>query len=299
VPAHAVAVPPRPPRDHPRVHRQQEALASQAVPRAAHDSPPWAEEIKHEARAQWGHNPAGDLAAGDAPLGTPESFARVEAHRYREQPWMRETFKFERYSGRDVLEIGVGLGTDHVQFARTGARLSGIDLTPRCVELTRRRIELEGLTSDLRVMDAEQLEYDRDSFDAVYSFGVLHHTAYPARAFAEVRRVLRPGGVFLGGLYNKRSAVYALIVAQRIVYPRLRAEPIEDRLSRVEHSTSNAKPLVRLLTAGELRGLLNAAGFTEVSIGRRHLGLGRNSITDALESLGGRVAGWYLIHHAR
>jgi 2-polyprenyl-3-methyl-5-hydroxy-6-metoxy-1,4-benzoquinol methylase len=64
----------------------------------------------------------------------PQSRSRVEAHRYAEQPWMHETFGYERWAGRDVLEVGVGLGTDHLQFARAGACMTGIDLTPLCVE---------------------------------------------------------------------------------------------------------------------------------------------------------------------
>jgi SAM-dependent methyltransferase len=261
----------------------------------------WAEEVKRESRHQWGSNPAGDLAAGDASLGSAESFRRIEAHRYREQPWMHETFNFDAYRDRDVLEIGVGLGTDHLQFARAGARLTGIDLTPRCIDLTRARFAMEGRQSDLRVMDAEKLEFESGSFDAVFSFGVLHHTPYPERAFAEVRRILRPGGVFLGGLYNRDSAFFALLLAQRLRHRALRSEPIADRLSRVEHSTTDAKPLVRLFTSRELRQMLTQAGFADVRIRRRHLGLGRHTdrAPRVVERVGGSVAGWYLIHHAR
>ncbi len=88
---------------------------------------------------------------------------------------MHDTFRYERFAGQRVLEIGVGLGTDHVQFARAGAVMTGIDLTPRCIELTQIRVAQEGLWSDLRVMDAGQLTFEKDAFDAVYSFGVLHH----------------------------------------------------------------------------------------------------------------------------
>jgi ubiquinone/menaquinone biosynthesis C-methylase UbiE len=271
----------------------------------AHTSDPsWADEVKQRTRGQWSHNPAGDLGAGDEPLGTRESFARVEAYRYREQPWMRDTFHFERYRGLDVLEIGVGLGTDHVQFARAGARMTGIDLTSRCTELTGQRFDLEGLHSNLLTMDAEKLDFSDDAFDAVYSFGVLHHTPFPGRAFAEIRRVLRPRGVFLGGLYNKHSAFYAQIRLQRLVGSvrrcELPAESIEDRLSRVEHSTSDSKPLVQLLTAHELRRLLTQAGFADVELTRRHLGLHRYTRSfAAFDRFAGPLAGWYLIHHAR
>jgi ubiquinone/menaquinone biosynthesis C-methylase UbiE len=263
------------------------------------DTSAWAAEVRRQAQKQWSHNPAGEVAIGDAALGTPDSFARVEAHRYREQPWMHETFEFERYAGKSVLEVGVGLGTDHAQFARAGARMTGVDLTPRCIELTKARFAQEGLESNLLVMDAERLEFEDASFDAVFSFGVLHHVADPDRALAEIRRVLRPGGTFAGAWYNKHSAFYARILAERLIRGDARAESIGDRLSRVEHSTTDAKPLVRLLTSRELRSMLARAGFSEIKIARRHLGLGGGRVPALAERLTGRVAGWYLIHHAR
>ena len=89
-----------------------------------------ADEIREQARAQWDRDPAGSSAVAAAgPLGTPESFRLVEADRYRQQPWMHETFGYARFAGQRVLEIGVGLGTDHLQFARCGAITTGIDRT--------------------------------------------------------------------------------------------------------------------------------------------------------------------------
>ena len=101
----------------------------------------------------------------------------------------------------------MGLGTDHVQFARAGADLHGIDLTERGVELVRRRLELEDLSSDLRVADAEALPFADDSFDIVYSWGVLHHTPDTARAIAEAVRVTRPGGRLCIMLYSRHAWV--------------------------------------------------------------------------------------------
>jgi SAM-dependent methyltransferase len=271
------------------------------TPNAAPSTDERAEEIRAEAQAQWSQDPAGSNAPGADELGTPESFAKVEAYRYSEQPWMHETFRFERFAGQRVLEIGVGLGTDHIQFARAGAKMTGIDLTPRCIDLTRRRFEQEGLESDLRIMDAERLEFDDDSFDAVYSFGVLHHIPSTERAFAEVRRVLRPGGVFLGGLYSRESWFYARLRLERLLNREWRGERLEDTLARIEYSTSGAKPYVRLFGRHELLGLLRDAGFSEAVLVRRHVGLGRLTarVPAAVERVLGRVGGWYLVHAAR
>ncbi len=260
------------------------------------ESTNWADEVRAEAKAQWSHDPAGALAAETESLGTPESFARVESYRYDEQPWMHETFEFERYADREVLEIGVGLGTDHLQFARAGANLTGIDLTPRCVELTRSRLEQEGKPPNVHVMDAETLAFPDASFDAVYSFGVLHHIPDMEASFREIRRVLRPGGVFVGALYNRHSAFHARIQLERLLLPRYRRQPIG---KRIEHSTGDAAPYVRLLTRRELARILREAGFTRVSITKRHLGLGRyRRYLPGVDALGGRLAGWYLVHEA-
>jgi ubiquinone/menaquinone biosynthesis C-methylase UbiE len=259
------------------------------------------QDAKAQARRQWANDPAGALAAGDAELGSELSFARIEAHRYREQPWMQRTFRYADSAGKSVLEIGVGLGTDHLQFARAGARTTGIDLTPRCVELTRRRCEQEGVTSDLRVMDAEALDFPDDSFDVVYSFGVLHHTPDMAAAFREVRRVLRPGGSFIGGLYSRYSWFHAAVRLKRIRERGHRSETIEERLARIEVSSSDSLPLVRLTSGRELRRMLADAGFASVRLRRRHLGLASLSgrLPSPVEDLAGRLGGWYLIHDAR
>jgi ubiquinone/menaquinone biosynthesis C-methylase UbiE len=261
-----------------------------------------AQSIKLAAQRQWDHDPAGALAASDKELGSPQSFARVERYRYDEQPWMRDMFHFESFAGQRVLEIGVGLGTDHVQFARAGAELTGIDLTPRSIELTGLRLQQEGLLSRLAVMDAERLEFDDDSFDVVYSFGVLHHTASPERAFSEVRRVLRPGGTFIGALYNRRSLFVLSLRYLRLIDAGWRGMSFTEQLSRVEHSTAedHAAPHVRLFTARELRRQLTDAGFRDVRIDKRHFGLKlRRRPPSWVEDLSARTIGWYLIHHAR
>ena len=103
------------------------------------------------------------------------------------------------------MEVGVGAGTDFVNWVRNGAIATGVDLTQSGVALTGERLEIEGLEADVRVADAESLPFADDSFDIVYSWGVLHHSPDTPRAIEEVRRVLRPAGTALVMIYHAWS----------------------------------------------------------------------------------------------
>jgi SAM-dependent methyltransferase len=165
-----------------------------------------AERTKGAVRTFWERTPCGSWDA-TAPEGSPEYFQQIERRRYELEPFIPGFAAFESTAERDLLEIGVGLGTDHVRFARAGAKLTGVDLTERGIELVQRRLELEELDSNLITADAERLPFPDQSFDVVYSWGVLHHTPNTPRAVAEAIRVLRPGGVIRVMLYARHSWV--------------------------------------------------------------------------------------------
>lgn len=143
--------------------------------------------------------------------------------RYQLEPYIADLARFEETRGKKVLEIGVGLGADHAPFAEGGAVLSGIDLTERAIEHTRRRLEMFGFQSRLAVGDAEQLDYPDASFDNVYSWGVLHHSPDTPRAVEEVFRVLKPGGKAAVMIYHKWSLVGIMLWTR---YAALRLKPL-------------------------------------------------------------------------
>lgn len=151
-----------------------------------------------------------DAACGEKlllPAFDVAGFKAQAAERYRLEPYIIPFAEFDASTGRDVLEIGLGLGADHERFARAGAKLHGIDLTPHAVEITRRRLAMQGLESELHVMDAEALEFPDGSFDVVYSWGVIHHSPNTAQAAREILRVLKPGGNFKVMVYQTWSLV--------------------------------------------------------------------------------------------
>src|SRR2546430_8987572 len=147
------------------------------------------------------------LITAGAPAGTRRWFERIEDHRYQLIPHIHAVAQFTRHRGKKILEIGVGAGTDHLQWARAGARCVGVDLTDAAIELTRAHLAMHGFESDLRRADAEALPFPDESFDLVYSWGVIHHSEQPAEIVSEIHRVLRPGGTFIGMLYGRRSVV--------------------------------------------------------------------------------------------
>jgi len=163
--------------------------------------------INGEVRAYWEDHPCGTSAeeVGDAGQLSAEWFESIERSRYLDEPFIHEVAQFGRHRGQRVLEVGVGAGTDHLQFARAGALCHGVDLTQAAIDMTAKRLELHGLSSDLRRVDAEELPFDDEAFDLVYSWGVIHHSDKPERIVAEIHRVLRPGGELIAMMYKRRS----------------------------------------------------------------------------------------------
>ena len=215
------------------------------------------ESLKERVRSYWQAEPCGTSTA-EAEAGTRQFYAEVEQRRYELEPFIPAFAEFERWAGKRVLEIGVGLGTDFTRFARAGADLTGVDLTEAAIAAVRRRLELEDLEAELCVADAEQLPFPDASFDLIYSWGVLHHTPDTPAAVAEVRRLLKPGGEARVMLYSRRSWV-ALGVWLRYGLGRGRPwRSIADLLA--EHMES---PGTKAYTQRELERLFDSFSHVE------------------------------------
>ena len=162
------------------------------------------EQLKAQVREYWNSHPCGTQFT-DVEWGSKEFFDEVERFRYDTQPFMERIVGFKKFAGKTLLEVGCGLGTDLLEFAKGGAIVTGVDLTPQSIELVKKRFALADIPVDARVSDAEHLPFGDNSFDVVYSFGVLHHTPNTQQAIDEVYRVLKPGGKIVIMLYHKNS----------------------------------------------------------------------------------------------
>jgi ubiquinone/menaquinone biosynthesis C-methylase UbiE len=137
------------------------------------------------------------------------SYEKKRQFRYSLQDYMETAFGFKEFAGKSVLEIGCGSGIDSLEFARNGARVTAIDFTDNAVQLTGELAKEAGLSVDVSRGDAKKLSFADDSFDCVYSYGVLHHIPDVGRALSEIRRVLKPGGKLMAMVYHKDSLLYA------------------------------------------------------------------------------------------
>jgi ubiquinone/menaquinone biosynthesis C-methylase UbiE len=133
-------------------------------------------------------------------------FDEIEAYRYKHEPCILSFAQFSDWKDKEVLEVGVGAGTDFLQFVRAGARMHGVDLTEEAIENTSRRLAVYGLPpSDLRVGNAERLPWPNNSFDLVWSWGVIHHADDTEACLREIARVTKSGGRCKVMLYNYNS----------------------------------------------------------------------------------------------
>jgi len=137
------------------------------------------------------------------------NFEQKRNFRYSLQDYMHDVFHFSDFAGKLVLEIGCGAGIDSAEFARSGAEVISTDLTQSGVELTSGLLKENGLPALVIRCDATSLPFKSETFDCVYSFGVLHHFPEIDVALTEIHRVLKPGGQVMAMLYHRDSLLYA------------------------------------------------------------------------------------------
>jgi len=163
------------------------------------------EELKNEVYDYWNEKSCGSRFSNKEKFSK-DYFEEIENHRYLVEPEIFLFAQFTRYHGKKLLEVGVGAGTDFLQWVRAGTKAYGIDLTPLAIEHIRKRLEVYNLTAeDVRVGDCENIPYEENTFDIVYSYGVIHHTPDTEKALKEIIRVCRPGGVCKIMIYNRHS----------------------------------------------------------------------------------------------
>jgi ubiquinone/menaquinone biosynthesis C-methylase UbiE len=156
-------------------------------------------------KAYWDSRPC-NIRHSKKPVGSKEYFDEVETRKYYVEPHIPGFAQFGRWKGKRVLEVGCGIGTDTINFARAGARVTAVDLSTESLAVAKQRAEVFGFKNliTFHQADAERLSeiVPVERYDLVYSFGVIHHTPNPPRAATEIRK-------FMGVDSELRLMVYA------------------------------------------------------------------------------------------
>ena len=157
-------------------------------------------------RDYWNRRPC-NVRHGTAPVGTREYFDQVEARKYMVEPHILAFTEFDKWAGKKVLEIGCGIGTAAVSFARAGAIYSAIELSDESLNLAKKRFDTFGLKGNFFSGNAEELSsvVPVETYDLIYSFGVIHHAPHPERIVSEVRKYMGSDSEFRLMLYAKDS----------------------------------------------------------------------------------------------
>jgi glycosyltransferase involved in cell wall biosynthesis/ubiquinone/menaquinone biosynthesis C-methylase UbiE len=229
---------------------------------------------KAQVHRQWDSEPAGSHAVKDAAPHTREWFLKAERYRYGTYaPWMRATMEFDAHRGHEVLEIGGGMGTDLAQFAQNGARVTDVDLSSGHLKLAKENFAARGLDGRFFVQDAESLVFDDNSFDLVYSNGVIHHTPNSYQVVREMWRVLKPGGRVIVMVYAENSIYYwrNLVWSIGINVGQLRKYSMGEIMSRSVERNDHiaARPLVKVYTRERLCDLFS--DFIDVELSQQQL----------------------------
>jgi ubiquinone/menaquinone biosynthesis C-methylase UbiE len=225
----------------------------------------------------------------DADRASDAYFDQIEERRYRTHYHLPELFASLDGQGLRLLEVGCGIGVDSIQLARRGFEVTAVDLTENALDVARQFADRRAVSIDFQLGNAEGLDFPDQSFDAVYSFGVLHHTPDIEKSVAEVHRVLRPGGTAQVMLYHRDSLV-------NLVHRALRL-PYESPTGRKDHC-----PVVYTFSRGGVRRLFGDFSSVEVRAAYPFTyGFGplTTGLPLAARRVLGQAVGWHLMITAK
>ncbi len=194
-----------------------------------------------------------------------QNYEEIEKKKYNTYyPYIPKEAEFDKHKGEKVLEVGVGMGIDLKQYAQNGAICTGIDLTEGAIKKTRELFNHYNLKADLRVMDAEDLKFSDNTFDLVYSAGVLHHTPDTQKAIDEIYRVLKPNSKTIILLYSKSWQHYIIrIFGVGVLGMELTRMSMQELINKYSEAYGFS-PLTKLYHKKEIKNMFNK--FKDVKI---------------------------------
>lgn len=202
---------------------------------------------------------------------TPYTWGKYEDMRklrYELQGYMLDTFRFQDFKGKKVLEIGCGSGIDSAEFAKHGAEVYAVDMTDKAVNHTKELFKQLKLKGKISKADATNLPFKNDFFDLVYVYGVLHHIPVVEKALDEIYRVLKPKGQCFAMLYNKDSLLYyySILYLGGVVFKGFKKGLSEEELAAKYSEGKMGNMYSRLYTKDEAERVFYTSGFSDITV---------------------------------
>jgi 2-polyprenyl-3-methyl-5-hydroxy-6-metoxy-1,4-benzoquinol methylase len=219
------------------------------------------QDIPLEAVQQYWNSRPCNIRHSVKPVGTRDYFDEVEFRKYFVESHIPGFAEFERWHGKKVLEIGCGIGTDTINFARHGAFVTAVDLSEKSLEVARQRAEVYGFQNQIRFIraNAEELStfVPQDTYDLVYSFGVIHHTPHPERVIEQIRKCVKAHGTVKIMVYNRWSwKVFWILV----VFGKCRFWKLNQLIAEYSEAQTGC-PVTYSYSRRQGRRLLESHGF--------------------------------------
>lgn len=230
--------------------------------------PEFVKKSVEDVRQYWDSRPC-NIRHSSKEVGSREYFDEVEARKYFVEPHIPVFAEFERWKGKKVLEIGCGIGTDTMNFARAGAQVTAVDLSEHSLELAKRRAKVFGLEDKIMFYKANAEKLSEvipvESYDLVYSFGVIHHTPHPEKVIQEIQKYMGSQSIFKMMVYNRYSwkVLWILIKYGKCAFWKL------DELIACYSEAQTGCPVTYSYSKGSVQKLLK--GFTVENIMIDHI----------------------------
>jgi len=215
-------------------------------------------------RTYWNRRPC-NIRHSPSPVGTRQYFDEVESRKYYVEPHIPLFADFGRWKGKKVLEIGCGIGTDTISFARAGAEVTAVDLSSESLAIAAKRAETYGLDSiTFHQANAEELSryVPVERYDLVYSFGVIHHTPHPERAVEEIHKYMDRDSTLKVMVYHRASWKVGWMLMK---YGRKRGESLDELIARHSEAETGC-PVTYSYTAETVRGFLHGFEILDMRI---------------------------------
>ncbi len=201
-------------------------------------------------------------------IGTKKYFDEVEARKYFVGLHILPFVDFERWRGKKVLEIGCGIGSDTINFARHGAQVTVVELSASSLEITKQRAKVYGLENNIRFYLGNSEELSKfvpiEAYDLIFSFGVIHHTPNPENVIKQIRSYVHPGSTVKIMVYNRYSWKVFWIL---LTYGKFQFWKLRELIARYSEAQEGC-PITYTYTKNDIKKLLEDNGFkiTEIFI---------------------------------